>query len=128
MEERIKTLVDRCCRLNYWFCNEMMKEEEEAKEFEKECEKAKESGENIIIITASYGNAKCMRGCMEETVKVINYLRNKKNREYIEAWQVSGAEAMFNQCKEDGVIPFDLPGALMAVLGMWEELEKELTK
>lgn len=41
---------------------------------------------------------------------------------------MAGAEAMFNQCSEDGIIPFDLPGALMAVLGMWNELENSFKK
>lgn len=36
---------------------------------------------------------------------------------------MAGAEAMFNQCSEDNVVPFDLPAALMSVLGMWDELE-----
>ena len=106
-KSRLKEVVDKLYRYNYWFCNEMTKEEESLKEFEKACKEAERT-----------------KGCMEDTVKVINFLRNKEEQQYIEPWQLAGAEAILNQCKEDGVIPYDLPGALMAVFGMWNELEK----
>lgn len=122
-KNRLKEIVDQLYRYNYWFCNEMMKEEEEVKKFNKACEEAKKTGENICIVTGAPGNVKCMKGCMEDTVKLINFLRNKEEQEYIEPWQLAGAEAMLKQCKEDGVIPFDLPAALMSVFGMWDELE-----
>lgn len=126
--DRVKKLLEKLYKLNYWFCNEMMEDEAEVKEFEKACEEAKKTDSPVMIISAAPGNVKCMKGCMEDTVKVINFLRNKENQEYIEPWQMAGAEAMFNQCSEDGVIPYDLPGALMAVLGMWNELEEAFKK
>lgn len=125
-KNRLKEVVNQLYRYNYWFCNEMMKEEEHVKEFNKACEEAKKTGENVCIVTGAPGNVKCMKGCMEDTVKLINFLRNKEEQQYIEPWQLAGAEAILNQCKEDGVIPFDLPCALMAVFGMWTELEKEM--
>lgn len=126
--DRVKKLLERLYKLNYWFCNEMMENEAKVKEFEKACEEAKNSDSPVMVISGAPGNVECMKGCMEDTVKVINFLRNKDNLEYIEPWQMAGAEAMFNQCSEDGVIPFDLPGALMAVLGMWNELEEAFKK
>lgn len=125
-KERLKAVVDKLYRYNYWFCNEMLKEEAEVKEFEKACEEAERTGKNVMLVTGATGNAECMKGCMEDTVQVINFLRNKENQEYIEPWQLAGAEAILNKCSEDGVIPFDLPGTLMAVFGMWNELEKGL--
>lgn len=125
-KERVKKLTDKLYKLNYWFCNEMLEEERRVAEFEKACEKAKESGEPTIIVSGSAHNAECMKSCMKDTVEVINFLRNEENVEYLETWQVTGVEAIFNQCHEDSVIPFDLPAALMAILGMWEKLEERL--
>lgn len=122
-KSRLKAVVDQLYRYNYWFCNEMMKEEESLKEFEKACEEAKRTGENVMIVTGAPGNVKCMKGCMEDTVKVINFLRNKEEQEYIEPWQLAGAEAILNTCREENSVPFDLPATLMAVFGMWKELE-----
>lgn len=122
-KNRLMAVVDQLYRYNYWFCNEMLKDEKESKEFEKACEEAKEKDELVCIISAAPGNAECMKSCMEDTVKVINFLRNKEEQQYIEPWQLAGAEAILAKCKEDGVIPFDLPGTLMAVFGMWNELK-----
>lgn len=121
-KNRLKIVVDKLYYYNYWFCNEMMKEEENIKAFDKACKEAKRTGENVLVITGAPGNAKCMKGCMEDTVQLINFLRNKEEQEYIEPWQMAGAEAILNKCQEEGVIPFDLPETLMAVFGMWNEL------
>lgn len=122
-KDRIKKLLDRVYRLNYWFCNEMLIDEQHAAEFEEACKKANDSGEPVIMVSAAEGNAKCMKSCMKDTVAILNFLRKEENWEYLEPWQMAGAEAMFNQCSKDNVIPFDLPAALMSVLGMWDELE-----
>lgn len=124
-KNRLKAVVEKLYRYNYWFCNEMMKEEESLKVFDKACEEAKGSGENVILATGAPGNIQCMKGCMENTVKLINFLRTKEEQQYIEPWQLVGAEAILNQCQKDNVIPYDLPGALMAVFGMWNKLEEE---
>lgn len=112
---KVKNLLEKLYKLNYWFCNQMLEYEAEVKEFEKACEEAKKSNNPVIIISGASENAKCMKSCMEDTVKVINFLRNEENLEYIEPWQMAGAEAMFEQCSKDKVIPFDLPAILMAV-------------
>lgn len=122
-KDRVKQLLDKIYKLNYWFCNEMLTEEQHITEFEEACKKAGESSEPVIMISGATGNVQCMKDCMKDTVAVINFLRNKENLEYLEPWQLAGAEAMFNQCSENNVIPFDLPAALMAVLGMWDELK-----
>ena len=123
-KNRLKAVVEQLYRYNYWFCNEMMKEEENLKAFDRACEEAKRSGEDVMLATGAPGNIECMKGCMEDTVKVINFLCNNEEQQYVEPWQLAGAEAILNQCEEDGVVPYDLPGALMAVFGMWTELEK----
>lgn len=123
-KDRLKTIAEKLYRYNYWFCNEMMKEEENVKAFDKACEETKRTGENVMIVSGAAGNVKCMKGCMEDTVRVINFLRNKEEQQYIEPWQLAGAEAILSKCQEEGVIPFDLPGTLMAVFGMWNELEE----
>lgn len=94
-KDRVKKLLDKVYRLNYWFCNEMLTEEQHMAEFEDACKKATESGEPVIMISAASGNAQCMKNCMKDTVEVINFLRNKENLEYLEPWQLAGAEAMF---------------------------------
>lgn len=128
-EEKIKELLNRLYRLTYWFCNEMLIEEQHVAEFEETCKIAQQqTADRTVMVTAAPGNARCMKGCMEDTIKVINFLRNKENLEYIESWQLAGAEAMLVQCKKDGVIPFDLPAALMATFGMWDELKSSLIK
>lgn len=58
--DRIKKLLDKVYRLNYWFCNEMLIDEQHAAEFEEACKKANESGEPVIMVSTAEGNAKCM--------------------------------------------------------------------
>lgn len=125
---RLDAVVDKLLRYNYWFCNEMMKEEANVKKFQKACKEAEKSCEMVCIASTAPGNLACMKGCMEDTVKLINFLRNKEEQENIEPWQLAGAEAILKQCKEDGVIPFDLPASPMAVFGMWTELEQEFKR
>lgn len=127
-KNRVKAIVEKLYAYNYWFCNEMMKEEIKVKEFEKACKEAEGKKETVMIISGAPGNVACMKGCMEDTVQVINFLRNKENREHIEPWQLAGAEAILNKCEEEGIIPYDLPGTLMAVFGMWNELEAGFKK
>lgn len=123
-KDRLKAVVDKLYRYNYWICNKMMKEEGILNEFEKACEEEKDTGENAIIVSGAAGNVKCMKGCMEDTIRVINFLRNEEEQQYIEQWQLAGAEAILSKCQEEGIIPFDLPETLMAVFGMWSELEE----
>ena len=52
-KDRIKKLLDKVYRLNYWFCNEMLIDEQHAAEFEEACKKANESGEPVIMVSAA---------------------------------------------------------------------------
>ena len=83
-KDRIKKLLDKVYRLNYWFCNEMLIDEQHAAEFEEACKKANESGEPVIMVSAAEGNAKCMKSCMKDTVAILNFLRKEENWEYLE--------------------------------------------
>ncbi len=123
-KERIKAVVDELLQYHFWFSNEMLKEEEKAKAFDEACREVDRTGISFVAVSGAHGNASCMKGCMKDTVTVINYLKKKSNWEDIETWQIAGAEAILKQCKEDKVIPFDLPGTLMGVFGMWEEIKK----
>lgn len=110
-KDRIKKLLDKVYRLNYWFCNEMLIDEQHAAEFEEACKKANESGEPVVMVSAAEGNAKCMKSCMKDTVAVLNFLRKEENWEYLESWQMAGAEAMFNQCSDrDSRTDYEGPG------------------
>ncbi len=126
--KRFKDVLEKLYRLNYWFSNEMLEQEKESNRFEEDCRKTMELGAlpTVVISTASE-NAKCMKLCMEDTVTIINYLRNEENQKYIEPWQMIGVEAMLRQCGEDHVIPYDLPSAVMATLGMWEQLKRSIS-
>lgn len=118
INEKKKRALDRLYRLSFFFSNEMLKHEEEHKEFEKKCKEAKESGETVIIVSTASNNAKRMKNCLQATNKVIGYLNKKENADYIELWQLDGINAMLDE------IPFDLPYAIQATLGMWDELKE----
>lgn len=90
-KDRIKKLLNKVYRLNYWFCNEMLIDEQHAAEFEEACKKANESGEPVIMVSAAEGNAKCMKSCMKDTVAILNFLRKEENWEYLEPWQMDSA-------------------------------------
>ena len=122
INEKKRRAFDRLYRLSFFFSSEMLKHEEEDKEFEKKCKEAKESGETVFIVSAASNNAKCMKHCLQATNKVIDYLNKKENADYIEPWQLDGINAMLDSCKKE--IPFDLPYAIQATLGMWDELKE----
>lgn len=123
MNEKKKRALDRLYRLSYFFSNEMLKHEEKHKEFKKTCEK--ESNKLVIIVSAANHNANVMKKCLQATNEIIEYLNKKENAEYIARWQLDGVNAMLDCCKEE--IPFDMPYAIQAVLGMWDEVKKSLT-
>lgn len=125
-KEQKKDMVNKLARLSYWFSNEMIKDEEQAKKEKEECEKALQSGKQVMVVLTAEGNAKCMKECLKDTNAIINFLREKDNAEYIEEWQIAGVNAMFDKCNAENIIPFDLPAAIMGILGMWDELKKAL--
>lgn len=97
LNEKKRRALDRLYRLSFFFSNEMLKYEEKHKEFEKKCKEAEESGETVIIVSASSNNAKCMKNCLQATNKVIDYLNKKENADYIELWQLDGVNAMLDK-------------------------------
>lgn len=127
-KERVQLILKNVYKLNYWFTKEMF-EQEKAMEKEKELIKQAEKRNDFafVVCTAEH-NRDFMKDCLKDTATIIDYLRDKENVEYLEEWQIKGVEAMFQQCKEDKCIPYDLPGAIMAALGMWDELREALKK
>lgn len=127
-KERVQTILKNVCKLNYWFAKEMF-EYEEAMKREKELIKQVEKRDDCtFVICTAESNRDFMKNRLKETVKIIDFLRDKENVEYLEEWQIKAVEAMFQQCKEDKCIPYDLPGAIMAVFGMWDELSEIFKK
>lgn len=126
INEKKKSVLDRLYKLSYFFSNEMLKYIGEKEEFERKCKEAEEKGEQVVIVSTSENNKKCMQNCLKATNEVIDYLRKKENAEYLEIWQLDGVNAMLDICKVE--IPYDLPYALQGALGMWETIEKNLNK
>lgn len=126
INEKKERALERLYKLSYFFSNEMFVYIKEEGEFKKKYKEAKECDKPVIMVSTATNNKECMQRCLQATNEVINYLRKKENAEYLENWQLDGINAMLDRCKES--IPFDLPYAIQAVLGMWEELEKSLNK
>lgn len=127
-KERVQTILKNVCKLNYWFAKEMFECEKMVKR-EKENLKAMEKSNDLIIsVSGSEHNRDVMKSLLKDTVTIIDFLRIEENVVYLQEWQIKGVEAMFQQCKVDECIPYDLPGAIMAALGMWDELSEILNK
>ncbi len=124
VNEGKRRALERLYKLSYWFSNEMLKHIAEEEEFEKKCKEAEASGETVIMVSAATNNKNCMQHCLRATNEAINYLRNKENAEYLELWQLDGINAMFDRCKKDSEIHYDIPYAIQGILGMWDELKK----
>lgn len=127
-KERVQTILKNVCKLNYWFTKEMLKCEEEMEKEKELIKQAEKRNDCVCVICVTEHNRDFMKECLKDTVTIIDFLRDKENVEYLEEWQIKGVEAMFQQCKEDKCIPYDLPGAIMAALGMWDELREALKK
>lgn len=126
INEKKRRALDRLYKLSYFFSNEMLTHIEEEKEFERKCKEAEEKGEAVIMISAATNNKNCMQNCLRATNEAINYIRKKENAEYLEIWQLDGINAMLDRCKEE--IPFDMPYAIQATLGMWDEIKRDLNR
>ena len=127
-KDRVQTILKNVCKLNYWFAKEMFECEEAMKKEKELIKQAEKRNDCVCVICVAEHNRDVMKGRLKDTVTIINYLCDKENVEYLEEWQIKGVEAMFQQCKEDKCIPYDLPGAIMAALGMWDELREALKK
>lgn len=121
-----KTVIDRMCRLSYWFANEMLKEEDKDQKFREEAQKMQERKKEhpeepvTFMVSAAANNARVMKDCMRATVEATNYLRDKKND--IERWQLAGIMGMFDQAKKEQIIPYDLPYAVNGLLLQWDRV------
>lgn len=125
-KENRNALINRLGRLSYFFSKEMLKHEQEVKDFEDLCKKAEESGSQVVVVSGAENNRKVMRDCLKATNDCIDFLRKKDNYEYVEPWQEAGITAIFDKCNDDGVVPYDLPYTVQAILGMWDSLGEEL--
>lgn len=127
-KERVQLILKNVCKLNYWFATEMFECEEEMEKEKELIKQAEKRNDCVCVICVSEHNRDIMKDCLKDTVTIIDFLRDKENVKYLEEWQIKAVEAMFQQCKEDKCIPYDLPGAIMAVFGMWDELRKTLNE
>lgn len=110
--------IKRMYKLVYWFADEMLKyedmEKQEKAEFERQSEK--EPDKQIIMVSASGNNAKVMKECMKEARDAAEFLKDREND--IEEWQITGINAMFDQCNIEKIMPYDLPTAIKGILCM----------
>lgn len=104
-----KRALERLYKLSYWFSNEMLNYIAEEEQFSRKCKEAEEKGESVIMVSAATNNKKCMQHCLQATNEAINYIRKKDNEQFLELWQLDGINAMFDRCKKENEIPFDLP-------------------
>lgn len=124
-ENETMKYVEKCLyELSYYFSKEMREEEKKQQERAEEIKKeAAKKGEPAIIVIVPT-NIKCMGKCLDETNAIIDYIKDDETRKYVEEWQLAGIKAMFEKCGQENIVPYDLPAAIQAVLGMWEELGK----
>lgn len=113
-----KQAVQKLKNLAYWFMGEMLKEEERGEQEKAEFEKAKaENPENLVMMVSTAGNnASVMKDCMKEAREAAEFLRDMEND--VEAWQLAGINAMFDQCSRESIVPYDLPAAVKGLLCM----------
>jgi hypothetical protein len=122
--EGLEKAVKRLYYLIYWFANEMLKEEEQGRKNREKFERERKENpeKTVVMIDCSQNNAKCMKGCMKASIEAVNFLKDQ--RDSIEEWQTAGINAMFDQCKKEEMIPFDLPYAVKGLLLQWNETGK----
>lgn len=127
-KERVQLILKNVCKLNYWFAKEMLECEEKMEKEKELIKQAEKRNDCVCVICVAEHNRDIMKDCLKDTATIIDFLRDKENVKYLEEWQIKAVEAMFQQCKEDKCIPYDLPGAIMAVFGMWDELSEIFKK
>lgn len=66
MTESREKAIRRTKNLAYWFMGEMLKEEERGEKEKEAFEKAKETGELVMMISTAENNARVMKSCMKE--------------------------------------------------------------
>lgn len=110
-KETLKRMKMALANLSIEYMNDLEKAEEERKA----CEKAKESGELVVMILTGEQNAKVMLECMKDMKEAIDFMSNTDRD--VENWQLAGINAMFDQCNAERVIPFDIGTAVCGILG-----------
>ncbi len=118
LSESRQKVIKRMYKLVYWFADEMLKyedmEEQEKAEFERKSKE--EPDKQIIMVSTSGNNARVMKDCMREARDAAEFLRDREND--IEEWQITGINAMCDQCNVEKIIPYDLPTAIKGLLCM----------
>ena len=118
LSENRKKAIKRLYKLVYWFADEMLNEEDtekrEAAEFEEQ--RKKEPDKLQIRVSAHDNNARVMKDCIREARDAAEFLKSGEND--VEEWQIAGINAMFDQCNEERIIPYDLPTAIKGLLCM----------
>lgn len=94
--------------------NEEDTEKREAAEFEEQ--RKKEPDKLQIRVSAHDNNARVMKDCIREARDAAEFLKSGEND--VEEWQIAGINAMFDQCNEERIIPYDLPTAIKGLLCM----------
>lgn len=110
-KETLKRMKMALANLSIEYMNDLEKAEEERKA----CEKAKESGELVVMILTGEQNAKVMLECMKDMKEAIDFMNNTDRD--VENWQLAGINAMFDQCNAERVIHFDIGTAVCGILG-----------
>lgn len=118
LSESRQKVINRLCKLVYWFADQMLKYEDmeiqEKEEFERQSKE--EPDKQIFMISTSGNNARAMKLCMREVRDAVEFLMDREND--IEEWQIAGINAMCNQCNAEKIIPYDLPTAIKGSLCM----------
>ena len=69
-----------------------------------------------MMVSTAGNNASVMKDCMKEAREAAEFLRDMEND--VEAWQLAGINAMFDQCSRESIVPYDLPAAVKGLLCM----------
>ncbi len=118
LSESRRIAIKRMYALVYWYVDEMLKEEDAEKREKEEFKKQLEAEPDKLQcrISAHDNNARVMKTCIREARDAIKFLINSEND--IEEWQISGINAMFDQCNIENIVPYDMPTAIKGLLCM----------
>lgn len=118
LSKKRRKAIKRLYKLLYWFADEMLNEEDAEKRetavFEEQ--QKKEPDKLQMRVSAHDNNASIMKDCIRETRDAAEFLKSGEND--VEEWQIAGINAMFDQCIEERIIPYDLPAAIKGLLCM----------
>ena len=95
MSEKREKAITRLYKLCFYFVDDILDEEDKEHD---ECD----------------GNISALKDCIRETRDVLNFLKDEDN--VVEEWRLVGINAMFDNCNEERIIPYDLPLAIKGIL------------